>query len=88
MQKLEEVIDAIEHGGIRGDIWLDGSFLTEKLNPDDVDVLLSVTSEEYRAMDDNQRAFFDWFRNTSLYENYKCDNYGIILDPGVAEFET
>jgi hypothetical protein len=42
MTHLEQIIDRINASGIRGEIWVDGSFLTEKLNPEDVDVLLAI----------------------------------------------
>jgi hypothetical protein len=32
-----------------------------------------------------QLNFFNWFRTTSLKDQYKCDNYGVLLDPSQAE---
>jgi len=87
MDRLEAVISLIQQNGMRGDIWIDGSFLTEKLNPDDVDILLTINVAEYRRMTARQVKFFDWFRTTSLREQYKCDNYGVLLDPSAAEAE-
>lgn len=87
MSRLEAVIALIQQGGMRGVIWIDGSFLTEKLNPDDVDILLAITIDEYRSMDEKQKDFFDWFRANSLYEQYKCDNYGVLIGAQIAEAE-
>jgi hypothetical protein len=63
-----------------GNIWVDGSFLTQKLNPDDVDLLLVIDISDYRRMDAAQLQFFNWFRTNTFNETHKCDNYGIIMD--------
>lgn len=72
---------------MRGAVWIDGSFLTEKLNPDDIDILLSIDVNEYNSMTLAQRQFFDWFRTNSLYDDYRLDNYGVVLDRNVPEAE-
>lgn len=87
MSRLEDVISMIQRNGMRGEIWIDGSFLTEKLNPDDVDIVLVVHSSEYMRMNSSERRFFDWFRATSLYDTHRCDNYILIRDDTIPEFE-
>ncbi len=82
MENLTSIIQLINQKSIPGDIWIDGSFLTEKLNPDDVDLILIVSETNYRAFNADQKSFFDWFRNTSLYDQYRCDNYATALEPG------
>jgi hypothetical protein len=81
MSNLETKIDEINRQGIPGQIWIDGSFLTEKLNPDDADIALFVSNSNFHALSPSQRRFFDDFRGASLYDQFKIDNYGIILDP-------
>ena len=39
---LEEVIRELQRLGITGELWLDGSFLTRKIDPDDIDLVLGV----------------------------------------------
>jgi Family of unknown function (DUF6932) len=85
LTNLEDVIARINHQGIGGQIWIDGSFLTEKLNPDDADVALVVTGTELRGMSGSQRRFFDDFRGRSLYDRYRIDNYGIAIDLGTVQ---
>jgi hypothetical protein len=87
MDRLEAVISLMQQNGMRGDIWIDGSFVTEKLNPYDVDLMLWVKLDDYRRMTPAQLSFFNWFRTTSLKNQYKCDNYGVILDRSQAEAE-
>lgn len=80
MGNLGCLIDLINQSRIRGDLWIDGSFLTQKLNPDDVDLIFVVPIAEYQAMDSQQQAFFAWYRNNSLYDQYRCDNFHLIRD--------
>jgi hypothetical protein len=81
MQNLETKIIEINHQAIPGEIWIDGSFLTEKLNPDDADIALILSRASLLGLSPAQRGWFNAFRGTSLYDQYRIDNYGIILDP-------
>ena len=82
MGNLVTLIELINQKVIVGEIWIDGSFLTEKLNPDDVDLLLIVKADTFRAFTAEQRRFFDWYRKSRLFEQYKCDNYAQIVESG------
>lgn len=68
MTRLEAIIDSINRSAIRGQIWIDGSFLTEKLNPDDADIALMIDAASFLAMSANQRMFFNGFAQSSLFE--------------------
>jgi len=85
LKNLEDKISEINQQGIRGNIWIDGSFLTEKLNPDDADIALVISSGILRSLTPLQRQYFDTFRSTSYYDQYRIDNYGIVLDLATAE---
>lgn len=78
MTLLEEVISMMQQARMRGQLWIDGSFTTQKLNPDDVDVILVVPAEDFIGMDAQQLAFINWFRGNSLKQSHKCDNYFFI----------
>ncbi len=80
MTNLVAVIDLLQRERMRGDIWIDGSFITEKLNPDDVDLLLRVNVSEYRTMDAAQLNFLSWLSNNSLSGTHKCDSYVMLVD--------
>ena len=47
MAGLAEVIERLIQHRVVGELWVDGSFLTEKINPGDVDVVLRVPSSVY-----------------------------------------
>lgn len=87
MANLEELIGQINRTAISGEIWLDGSFLTEKLNPDDADIAFVVSAQTLLNMSFEQRVFFDWFQKEHLYDRYKLDNYGLVLDRADARGE-
>lgn len=80
MDGLEEVLSLLQRNGMRGEVWINGSFTTEKLNPDDSDLILVVAIDDFRAFTAEERAFYDAFRGTSLKERYRCDNYAMVRD--------
>jgi len=71
---------SLNQASIPSRLWIDGSFVTEQENPAEVDVTLVVVGPVFRSMTGEQRAFFDWFRSTPLYEKHRCYNYALILD--------
>jgi hypothetical protein len=87
MERLDALINLINQNRMVGEIWIDGSFLTSKINPDDVDLILVLSPATHGTMDAQQLAFFDWFCTNNLYQSHRCDNYGIILDRSAAEGE-
>jgi hypothetical protein len=80
MTRLETIIDSINKSAIRGQVWIDGSFMTEKLNPDDADIALMVDLASFRSMSPNQRLFFNGFASSSLYDSHRIDNYAQVID--------
>lgn len=83
MLGLTAVIDLIQRGRMRGKIWIDGSFVTEKLNPDDADLILVIEESVRRQMDQQQIDFIQMFSETSFYDQYKCDNYVLVKDGSI-----
>ena len=80
MANLERLIATINSQGIVGNIWIDGSFMTKKLNPDDVDIALILSRSEFESLSTKQRLFFEHFRDTSFYDHLRIDNYGVVID--------
>ena len=81
MKNLESIVTRINQSAIKAELWVDGSFLTEKLNPEDVDVLLPIDVQTYQSLAPPQRAFFHGFQAASLFATHKCDNYAAVIDP-------
>lgn len=87
MENLVDLIELIQKERMRGQLWIDGSFLTEKLNPDDVDMVLVVLGSDFDKMDHDQKKFLNWFNNTPLYQRYRCDNYLFVRQENLATGE-
>jgi hypothetical protein len=56
---LEALVQALLVAEIRCDVFVDGSFLTKKPRPDDVDVIVTVEHSIYEALSDEQMALLD-----------------------------
>jgi hypothetical protein len=68
---LQKLVDS----GIAGHLWIDGSFVTSKFNPRDVDIVLCIASDLYDNCTVEQRALLDWLESEALRSGYQCDAY-------------
>jgi len=71
MDGLVAVIARLQAAGIVGELWIDGSLLTEKIDPDDSDVVLRVSGEFYDSATPSQRGVLDWWEG-DLKKEYRC----------------
>lgn len=74
MVGLENVVDELRKAGIPGDLWIDGSFLTEKIDAEDVDVVLRVSGTFADAATAEQLGAMSWL-NSNLKGTHKVDSY-------------
>ncbi len=83
MGGLELLLAELTETGISADVWLDGSFLTEKQEPDDVDVVLSVAAEVYDNGTLQQRQFLDFIvkQLIDLKTKYYCHAFAFYEYP-------
>lgn len=75
MGGLEKLIAILVSEKIVGEIWVDGSFLSEKIDPDDVDIVLCVTADFYDGGTVKQKTTLDMVANEDLKRDYRCDSY-------------
>ena len=75
MQGLEAVVHSLLEAGICGDLWVDGSFLTKKIDPNDVDLLLHIKPNFYQTATAEQKQMIRWFGEDNLKDDYRCDSY-------------
>ena len=66
---LRSVLETLRSVGIHGTLWIDGSFVTEKLNPNDIDVLLYIPNGE--ELLEVAEAVLEDFRNRCMRE-HRC----------------
>lgn len=80
MDGFETVVERLVNSNIRGEIWVDGSFLTEKLEPQDVDFVLRIEADVYDNGTREQREVINWL-NDDLKSSYFCDSYWFPVYP-------
>ncbi len=78
--KLREYIEQIKtifHSeNISAELWIDGSFSTEKLEPDDVDLVVAAKGSELNTIKvENQNKLRMLLDNNFTKVNYNCDVY-------------
>lgn len=74
MDRLHDLIRRLSAAGVTGKVWVDGSFVTEKIDPGDVDILIHVTSDLYDN-DPVKRATVDWAAHPDRFDTHSCDAY-------------
>jgi hypothetical protein len=80
MAGLRSFVRRLQDVGIKGDIWIDGSFLTEKIDPKDVDVVLVIQAADYDYGNDETRAAIDWVV-ANQKNSLRCDSYVLFEYP-------
>ncbi len=81
MDGLRNVINDLNQFGYTLEIWVDGSFMTQKLNPDDSDVAVRVDGVQFDASSPLKQQGFRNFLNTDFSDTHKCDLYGFTEYP-------
>jgi Family of unknown function (DUF6932) len=85
MSRLEAVFKRLIHAKIVGEVWVDGSFLTEKRDPEDVDISLRVDGDFFDKATPDQRQAMEWI--TEIWDTEKIDGYlHLEWPPGHSEF--
>jgi hypothetical protein len=89
---FESFLQTLLVAQIRCDVFVDGSFLTRKPNPDDVDVFVATEHAVHEALSDAQKDLLDSINTTSSFEGvqgiamitYPRDHpfHGMALDGG------
>lgn len=74
-QAYEEIISC----GLCGELWIDGSFLTEKKEPKDIDLVLRAYGDQYDNGTEEQFDVIDWIDCRDRYEDKGLDTF-VIFD--------
>ena len=77
---LITLVRTLRDAGVKGKLWVDGSFLTIKIDPEDVDVVLRLRASDYDAGTQEFRDAVDWL-STDLKTPLKCDSYIFMVWP-------
>ncbi|MEO7859269.1 MAG: hypothetical protein ABIU05_02310 [Nitrospirales bacterium] len=73
MDDLEIIVKRLVFAGILGEIWVDGSFVTDKIDPSDVDILLMVDGKFFENASPEQKEIMKWVQ-ANLKASHLCDS--------------
>lgn len=80
MDGLERIAAKLREKKVEGDIWVDGSFMTEKINPEDSDIVLHVQASFYDNAGPEQIEVIEWVKG-NLKAALDCDSYLFVEYP-------
>jgi hypothetical protein len=78
---LRSVMGTLQINGIGGKLWADGSFVTEKPDPEDSDVVFAVSGTEYDLMHDAKRSVVDGVRDSRYKPTHLCHSFVLFEYP-------
>ncbi len=61
MAGIEAIVKRLRKAGILGQLWINGSFVTEKIDPNDVDILLYMDIGFFESASAEQKNVISWF---------------------------
>lgn len=81
---LEVYLNYLRDTGIQATVWVAGSFVTEKLNPDDIDAVIIYDESSVNRTAGQQREKVDFLLNTDLV----YAKFGIHIDGVISHNES
>ena len=83
MAGMENLLAELTKNGISADVWVDGSFLTEKIEPGDVDLVFSIAADVYDNGTPQRRQILDMINSqgSMMKQHYHCHTFGFIEYP-------
>jgi hypothetical protein len=81
MVGLETVVGRLTSGGIIGHLWVDGSFMTHKIDPEDTDLLLRLSRDFCLGANKTQLEAIRWYTVEDLKSLHHCHSFWWIEYP-------
>lgn len=82
MDSFAVIIDYLAQVGVTCEVWLDGSFVTAKINPSDIDFIAVVDSRIYDQGTEQLRRALDSLTDGQLWDaSMGCDTNVAYFDP-------
>jgi hypothetical protein len=70
-RKIVRELDRME---IPADLVVDGSFLTEEIDPDDIDFAVVISQEYFDSCDGERLVYLEWIRDDrTIKDTHRCD---------------
>lgn len=76
-----EVVDLLTASGLTCEIWVDGSFLTKKIDPDDVDFVVDVPADQYDNLTQAQGDILNKLVGQEFYQDKHLHSYLMLKAP-------
>lgn len=74
LNRFEALIDRFKETGISSEVWIDGSFSTQKPEPGDIDMIFFIDANEANALDNEKKKILGELNNRKLSQiRYQCD---------------
>ncbi len=82
-ERFRAFLDKFAELGLYAEIWIDGSFSTQKPEPGDIDVVFFLDAEQINNLEPDKRNLIaELFNNADSKIRYQCDVYLVpIQDP-------
>jgi hypothetical protein len=81
MDGFERLVNLFITKRVPGRFWVDGSFLTEDIEPNDVDIVLALHLSEYESCEPEPKLFIDSLGAVNLKPQFGCHAFVWILFP-------
>jgi len=81
MANLEKAVQRITKAAFPADLWIDGSLLTSKIDPLDIDLALIVASHVYTGASASISETLDWIESDETYLQESLDGYVLTMFP-------
>jgi hypothetical protein len=80
MEGLDEIIWELSELGIVAEVWIDGSFTTKKIEPDDSDLLICIKEDFLNTATREQHVFINDLKNKrkGFKDKFYCDLYVLV----------
>jgi len=76
VRRLVAYLSDLRDTGMSFEIWVDGSFTTTKASPNDVDVVVFYSHNEYNSLSSAGKQLFDRLTDAAIVRSgYDCDVY-------------
>lgn len=63
--------------GVGEEVWVDGSLLTEKIDPKDADLVLILSEDFQNTATEEQLAIWEWWDELEPKAHFHCDTFTV-----------
>lgn len=77
MSGFELIYESLQSAEIPGEIWIDGSFLTKKVDPDDIDFVVMTPNAIFDDGTPEQKSLIDWLidNEDDPKKSFRCHSH-------------